>query len=369
MTMKVYAYIYTRTMHIDYNVFAMPSTLTLPSSIAEDFEKKISGILNVDDQEELIVPQYVYVRNSNVVLWGTAILNNVLFGNSEYSKDHVARPIRSFIGIILTDPSPAISLPMDMDFFAQLYQEQIFPLWKNRFLEPQEAEISLPSNGAYLTPKSNVDINKDKDVLRVYNGSEFSEQVLAACLAYDGDVSVATNVYSIDRVSMPRFNPFTNVVLSQENETTTEDIHVYHVCPNCQREVPYSEIQGEYCSSCRPHCEIEEEEYEEATEEVLNKCCKCHGIYDSLDSNGYCDSCSKKKKFKRYLWITAIILSLLFIFKDCKGINSRLSRIDIPSLVSHKSDEVKKQEDNEYSKWKGYKQDYNTINKKQKQLK
>ena len=40
MTMKAYAYIYTRTLHIDYNVFTMPSSQVLASSVAEDFENQ-----------------------------------------------------------------------------------------------------------------------------------------------------------------------------------------------------------------------------------------------------------------------------------------------------------------------------------------
>lgn len=331
MTMKAYAYIYTRTLHIDYNVFTMPSSQVLASSVAEDFEKKISGILCIDDRKELAAPQYVYVRNSNIVLWGIAILNNVLFGNSEYSKDHVARPIRSFIGIILTDPSPAMSLPMDMDFFAQLYQEQIFPLWKNRFLEPQETEISMPSNGTFLSPQSNIEINTDKDVLRVFNGSKFSEQVLSACLAYDGDVSIATNVHSIDRVALSRFNPFTNVVLSQEKETAIEDIPVKHICPNCQREVPYSEIKDGYCDSCRPRVVVEEAEEPEVP---LYECKKCHNMFESLDSHGYCSDCAEKRKLQRYIQIAIVIAVLLFSFFDYSKLGINIPKVDVPSFIS-----------------------------------
>lgn len=331
--MAIYAYIYTRCRKVDYNFVARPASTEIPLSVADDFKKKIVELLDISDRKELEIPQYVLVKNSGITLWGIAALNITLNVSTEHQTDDFGRLVRCFIGIVSTDADANVSLPLGVEFFSKMYEDIVSPIWNNNRIQSCNVEIELPTKGEQLKGNPCLDVNTNKDVLRAFYGNNQVLRVLASCLSCRGDISVATNVTRIRRVSMPKSNPFTNVVLMQEKEIAYEDIPVKYVCPSCRREVPYSEICDGYCSECKPYDKGNENfEEPDVLEVPMYECKKCHNKFEQFTDKGYCEVCARKRQYQKYVLMAVIFLLILILIKNCTSISLTLPNIKVPSL-------------------------------------
>lgn len=360
--MNTYAYVYTRTRNVDYDVFIKPSSKNIPDCALSEVEAMVEGLIDADGEDTTNHPQYLLVKRTNYLIWGVFVNNSSLDLPDEYKTDKFKRGIRSFIASICIGNMDGVSLPLDTPFFCKVYRDTIIPIWNNVTIPYTEINIHLPKTGRMLQPSYSTIVNGNKDYIRVFNNLEQQETLLSACLGYKGEISIVTNVISSNSLTSTKNYHILNILLShKQNETPYDDISVTYKCPNCQCEVPYSEIKDGYCDSCRPRIVVEEAEEPEVP---LLECKKCHNMFERLTENGYCETCAKKKKYHKYAWIVAIVVFVLLSLKDCEAISHFIPKIDIPSWSYPKDKEVNAPHKKENPNNMGYKNGNDTINKK-----
>lgn len=345
--MRAFAYVYSRTKNHDYRVLSDLSDAVFPSEIRNSFENRIKGVTN--DEESWESFKWVLVKERGFVLWGVACMNEML--DVQYSKDKFPRALRGFTGYVIPNYSGQ-PLANDINVFKEIFRKVMAPIFDS-YVQEQSADFLVDVNSAsFIYPEPfNSKLNTDYHRCRVFSPTVDAESLVASCLSYPDDISVAINVARIESVTTPRFNPLMNAVMREPMSEEITDIPVKHLCSNCGNTV--DDLYDGLCQECwevlHPHCsrcgKETSELYDGLCLDCWNEqhprckncgkeaidlfdglcidcyklqhphCKKCDMEFDdptALSSRGLCKKCERKRRLRVWVGIGIVLLSLLF---------------------------------------------------------
>lgn len=127
--MKAQFFIYTRGFSIenDYRLMYIPASDFCPDTIRKYFLGQVRGAINIETYSgDLKEPRWLFSHKGDMVLWGMAIMNNVL--SEENTSDYTGRSVRGFFGFV-TKFGTYDTLPFDIRYFRKMYASLVSPLW------------------------------------------------------------------------------------------------------------------------------------------------------------------------------------------------------------------------------------------------
>lgn len=189
----IYPYIYTGTRYYDFRVVTSQMLRPVPLSVGQFFTEVACAMIKAENSQ-LIAPSWALVKKEGYILWGIAILNNVL-GNQSYDDD--ARPVRGFFGFI--SDTPISRLPYDISYFKTLYATYVAPIWDSHIQTQEIVKQMPPISGVDFIEKSsrlNEELNFENDICRIFPSSYDSKTLVEAAFSSLSDCSIACNVHS-----------------------------------------------------------------------------------------------------------------------------------------------------------------------------
>lgn len=355
--MKAYAFVYSRTKYDntgDYRILTNVSESIVPMEVIMDFERSILSLTSAKDFE-LQVPQWLFIKKNGISLWGMAGANSIL--NNKYGTDDKKRFLRNFTGIIIPNYLGQ-KLPGDMAFFSDVFSSVMEELYES-FVKSRVKDVLVDASSASSFISKNPEdgrVNTDYHKCRVFSPTVDAESLVASCLSYPDDISIAINVARIESVTTPRFNPLMNAVMRDPVSEEITDIPVKHLCNNCGKVV--DDLYDGLCQECwdaqHPHCSRCGKETSDLRDGLCDncydkehpRCAHCgmesHYLQDGLcpecwdKDNIYCtkcgrkmafhtkqdvcEECARKKRVRMVLYYVILVLSILILFvvKKCK---------------------------------------------------
>lgn len=212
----IYPFIYTRTKYHDYRILTTKSLKNLPREIMILSRSIARAMIDVDN-DYLKEPTWVLVKTDDYILWGISCLNCLL---SHKSNDKTNRPVRGFFGIIAVTSSTHI-LPLDTDYFKQLYAKYVNPIWEslNDSEEIEVESVTIPCEN-YIYPSEQTSIiNLDQSICRIQPYTKEVLDLLSEVFGSESDNSIALNVYDkrqIIDIGVNRFS-FMNIVMAENS--------------------------------------------------------------------------------------------------------------------------------------------------------
>lgn len=158
--MKASLFVYTRTYYTDFHVLFKPKRHEEYLVEYTDLAEKLVANYDVNKETQ---PLWVYLRFGNSILWGIVCANSCL-GNK--FSDKSSRLVRGFFGIVVSIKDGfRLLLPNDLDFFADLYKQNINQVWETRSYNSFEYEFELEK----FSKTKPFDIVKEIDSLKTLN--------------------------------------------------------------------------------------------------------------------------------------------------------------------------------------------------------
>lgn len=209
--MRFRVYIYGRTSRIDFREIC-----STPNGIRPDTLSLIQQLLNTDVRSngDIHGLRYLFVREENQVIFGIGF-NHRHFLSDDYHTDlSRRRGLRSFIGIVIDNSQfdNLSSIPINSDFFIDLYMDQIKPIWdledrpKNRKLIISE-EIEVDSSETWCKLDGNMSFNNTYGVCRFFKQDQ-EELILRSLKQCQSSIMIGLNVEGHVKTSLHRFNTF-----------------------------------------------------------------------------------------------------------------------------------------------------------------
>lgn len=286
-----YLYCYTRTKHIDYrHVFGLSHAMC-PEEVQEIFTKRIRAILNQTDDSNLLTPVFVFFRERDYVLYGVICLNSVL--SSEYCNEKTNGRVRGFMGIVSDTSYKSIDyLPLSIDFYKELYNRHIVPVWESYTFQYENDKIIDMSDfpiSKRIEPSKKIScINIRKNCCRLFSNAWNGEILLSEALCINENISIALNIDDERQVTMSDYYPLMNAQMKYPISGSFEDIKVQYRCEECQNLVDELYVDG-MCRECWDKLNKPEPKPHTYT------CQKCGALVESL-MDGLCEQCYRLRK-------------------------------------------------------------------------
>lgn len=242
--MKIYHYCYTRGRHIDYGNFSYPN------DIAKIFVDKIRfmalSILGDGVQRNLSIPKWIFYKEKDFAVWGICCENKLL--NSNKYVDHRNRPIRGFFAIIFEGCNDAdVKLPLDVEYFKQLYALEVEPYWELQEQHKNKTFGFIPGEYNYICSGVNsFAIHLNTDVFKCKSlGNVNKEDVLSTVLTLD-NVSLLIDNDNLEQATN-RGGSFMNCLSAN---VPVGEYPVKQKCSKCGSFVS-SFADGQICADCK----------------------------------------------------------------------------------------------------------------------
>lgn len=206
--MKHKTYIYGRTLNIDFREICSPEE-GLPAQMAS----LVRELINTDaiSNGDIDRPRYLFVRNSGQVLFGLGF-NHRQYLQKELQTDFSGRRgLRSFVGIVIEESEfdSLQSIPIDTDFYINLYLKYVSDVWnledrpKNRKVIVSDITEHEPMNN-WCKLDGNISFNTDNTVCRFFNPADES-RILSSIKRCSSDILIGLNVESHVLTALRRF--------------------------------------------------------------------------------------------------------------------------------------------------------------------
>lgn len=197
--MKYCTYIYGRTLKIDFREICSPK-----GGISTKSASLIEQLLNTDviSNGEINRLRYLFVRERHQVLFGVGINHRQFLDTDHWTDLTGKRGLRSFVGIVVDNDEfdRLTAIPIDPDFFIDLYMKYIPQVWaledrpKNReIIISEPLEIEQTANWCKLD--GNVNFNTGENRCRFFSPSE-EDAVIHSLKKCQTSVMVGLNVES-----------------------------------------------------------------------------------------------------------------------------------------------------------------------------
>ena len=192
-------FIYTRGYSVenDYKLMYSPSSDFCPDDVRQYFRQQVRGAINIETYEgDLSSPRWLFSRYQGFVLWGIAIMNNVL--SDENTEDYTGRGVRGFFGMLLKDGTFE-ALPLGIQYFKTIYKTLVAPLWFASKEDFKKKGIAVPDLGEHEevitandTLSASINTNTEKTIIW---GEEHSfNDLLGAAMFVNNNVSIISGL-------------------------------------------------------------------------------------------------------------------------------------------------------------------------------
>ena len=193
--MKAQYFIYTRNLHNDYKLVYAPSDDFCSPEIRRIFLKQARGVINIETYiTPLTTPRWLFVRVGNRTLFGVGTQNSTL--SNINNSDYTGTPVRGFFGFVFDNQSE-IEIPYDLDFFRQVYDICISPLWNCQKEEFKKKGVSVNLNldkFTLLEKHGSAFLNVDSTKCVIWGNLHTEKSLLEAVLMATSDTSAVTNL-------------------------------------------------------------------------------------------------------------------------------------------------------------------------------
>lgn len=243
--MKIEHYCYTRGAEMDYGLFSVPSNLT--KSQIDIVRTKLMSILGDDVERNLKTPKWILYKDYNFLVWGLCCENRFIASDIQKTT-HKNRPIRGFFGVVISDfTGEDLRLPFDINYFRELYRNEIEKYWDQIELHQNKTLGYLVGKYNYVSAAQNNYIELlNTDIFQCQSLGELDrEGVIAAALTLN-NVSLLIDNDNIEQATN-RNGSFMNCLTSSVN------FGLYHVkqqCPKCKKYVSSFTPTG-VCFDCK----------------------------------------------------------------------------------------------------------------------
>ena len=318
--MKAFAYVYSRTRNKnhDYRMLSDISNTVCPLETKNILERRVSRFLSQNDGLE--TPQWMLIKESGYVLWGVACMNEML--NEAYAYDEYPRPLRGFTGILIPSYKEE-PLPYDMGTFKSFFEKVMATVFDS-YIQKSLTDIMVDTDNVakYIYPRPFDDnLNTDYHYCRLFGPNADAELLVASCLSYSGDISIAINVAKTETVTDANYNPLFNAVMRDDSYVGKIDVEVMHKCGECGKKV--FDIKDGLCQDCwdklnkKPDDE-QGDNNNNGEEEIIPPepiiCPQCGQEVECLSSSsGICEDCEKKKRKQMLIYCGILFVLLLFL--------------------------------------------------------
>lgn len=243
INMKCYTYIYGRTLKIDFREICSPE-----KKLAQNTVKLIKELINTDvvSNGDIKRHRYLFVREREQVLFGIGFCHQQHLEEDLWTDLTKKRGLRSFVGIVIdkSDFDELDAIPINIDFFIDLYLKNIHRVW-NLDDRPKNREVIISDLSEFYQSENwckldgNVEFNTNDNFCRCFNSKE-EDAVLHSLKKCFSSVAIGLNVESHVISAFRRFN----VVIPNAICLETQDKHDIQLIPNqqgCEPRSQYSE--------------------------------------------------------------------------------------------------------------------------------
>lgn len=248
--MKIEHYCYTRGAEMDYGLFSVPSNLT--KSQIDIVRTKLMSILGDDVERNLKTPKWILYKDYNFLVWGLCCENRFIASDIQKTT-HKNRPIRGFFGVVISDfTGEDLRLPFDINYFRELYRNEIEKYWDQIELHQNQTLGYLLGKYNYVSAAHNNYIELlNTDIFQCQSLGELDrEGVIAAALTLN-NVSLLIDNDNIEQATN-RNGSFMNCLTSSVSFGLH---HVKQQCPKCKKYVS-SFTQSGVCFDCKEAEEV-----------------------------------------------------------------------------------------------------------------
>ena len=210
--MKAYVFLYSRTAEKDYRPITVFDSSICPTTFLIKAEKRARGLLRADDLQ-LEQPQWLFMKEGDIALWGVACMNRIL--NKNYSEDRTGTPIRVFISFVVPHYHGE-PLPHSINAFTYPFQAIMGRVFNGFDSSVSTVFVDIPVDGQVVNPSSFKGVlNTDVRYCKLFPCYEDGLGLLSSAIGYDGDISIAINVANEICINEKRHSPPMNAVLRE----------------------------------------------------------------------------------------------------------------------------------------------------------
>lgn len=240
--MKIQHYCYTRNSHVDYGDFVLPD---LPDNQIDFIRKRILAITG-DADPKLSIPKWILIKLDDVIVWGCCCWNSLLAQND--FNDSFGRPVYGFFSIVITQFSQnEVMIPIDIDYFKDLYSKEIETCWNSSKRRHSIAEAGISNR--YKCVRASSDVNHfilNTDPFQCLSlGKLDKEKIVSVALTLD-NVSLLIDNDNIEQATNKR-GAFMNC---SSSSAAHGSYPVKQLCPKCKEYVSAFTSAG-VCSTCQ----------------------------------------------------------------------------------------------------------------------
>lgn len=208
--MKAYVYIYSRTSEKDYRPLTQISNPRCPSEFLMRAESRAIGLTRASD-EQLELPQWLFMKEGNCVIWGLACMNSLL--DSRYSNDKTDTPIRGFTALVIPNYKGE-PLPYDISCFSEPFCKVMDGFFFSFNSSVSNVVVEIPTEGKCIEPGGwNNLLNTDIRYCKIMPCGVDGTTLLKEALGCSDDISIAINVAKVESVNDKKVSPPMNAVL------------------------------------------------------------------------------------------------------------------------------------------------------------
>lgn len=249
--MRYSAYIYGRTFYIDFREICSPDKGLSQKSIRLVKELINTDVISNGDINRL---RYLFVREREQILFGVGFCHREFLEKDLWTDLTKKRELRSFVGIVIEaeEFNKLDAIPIDSNFFINLYLKYIYQVWnledrpKNRKVIISEiSECSQADNWCNLD--GNMTFNVDESICRFFH-KEDENTILHSLKNCFSSISIGLNVESHVFSAFRRYNVALPNVICLDTQISHDD----HLLVNNQRseDIP-QRIRDGYKGRCK----------------------------------------------------------------------------------------------------------------------
>ena len=309
--MKIQNYCYTRNSHIDYGDFVLPD---LPKNQIDFIRKHILSITG-DSNPKFTIQKWILIRFDNIIVWGCCCWNS-LFAQNNF-KDSLGRPVYGFFSIVITNFTPEeVKLPSDIDYFKELYINEIEPYWNSSERRYSTIDANISDRYKCIRASRKVNLTLNTNMFQCLSLGNLDKDMVVSEALTINNVSLLIDNDNIQQATNKK-GPFMNCLSS----AVVPGTHIVkQLCPKCKEYVSAFTSTG-ICSTCKENEQIridtikmEEEDMDKQLKRDLDEA-KSKILYLQYDIEEANKSIKKKKLLIKVLLgvIGLLLLGLLYI--------------------------------------------------------
>lgn len=190
--MKAAPLVYTRTLEGDYREIVSPVAVGCPSELVGELFLFARAVVNEDNSNNGSIERirWAMFSRNGWLLWGAGFRNDHLGLSKDFVVDINKRPIRGFIGIVISFDTLRASprLPFGSGWLKQLFETYVEPIWRESQFGKGPFSIDSIDLNAFdsttiVAARDTPVINKNPLTVRVFEQEEKEEQgILASAL-------------------------------------------------------------------------------------------------------------------------------------------------------------------------------------------